>query len=422
MKPLTLLKSPKSILLNTAALLLFLLLPLMVTAQVKRTKKIEADGFVWHYVEGPTAGAEDQNGKTLIPTTSGYGSIMYYNTKGVFCVYKGGKCGICDLTGKELISPNREYTTISKQKDGYYVNKGLNEGFCDLSGREIIAPDRAYETISKREYYFMIKKNGLWGACDLTGKEIIPPQYSNGVFYDSGKYYTMDSSGNSVYISPNSSNSSYALTSSNSSSITASNTSARSNTTQSSGYGTLLKGGDFTYTGIMNVMGTYATSGPYLTKFHVYTNYIVDEFGKAHPFSGIQNYEGVNARTYKSNNNLVFIWGDDQTLRKIQVENILGINTVTIYYFKPGDVRAAFSSNYAAPNTGGSYGYGSSSNGSSSSQRQQSCKACHGTGLCQSCNGRGMVSNKYTGNYGTCTYCSNPYKGKCSTCKGSGKR
>ena len=191
---------------------------------------------------------------------------------------------------------------------------------------------------------------------------------------------------------------------------------------QSSNYGTLLKGGTFTYTGIMNVMGTYATSGPYLTKFHVYTNYIVDEFGKAHPFSGIQNYEGVNARTYKSNNNLVFIWGDDQTLRKIQVENNLGINTVTIYYFKPGDVRAAFSSNYTAPNTGGSYGYGSSSNGSSSSQRQQSCKACHGTGLCQSCNGRGMVINKYTGNYGTCTYCSNPYKGKCSTCKGSGKR
>jgi hypothetical protein len=56
MKPLTLLKSPKSTLLNTAVLLLFLLLPLMVTAQVKRTKKIEADGFVWHYVEGPSDG------------------------------------------------------------------------------------------------------------------------------------------------------------------------------------------------------------------------------------------------------------------------------------------------------------------------------------------------------------------------------
>lgn len=88
---------------------------------------------------------------------------------------------------------------------------------------------------------------------------------------------------------------------------------------QSSNYGTLLKGGTFTYTGIMNVMGTYATSGPYLTKFHVYTNYIVDEFGKAHPFSGIQNYEGVNGRTYKSNNNLVFIWGDDQNARHAKV-------------------------------------------------------------------------------------------------------
>lgn len=423
MKPLTLLKSPKSTLLNTAALLLFLLLPLMVTAQVKRTKKVEANGFVWHYVEGASAGAEDQNGNTLIPTNRGYSSIMYNTTKGIFHVNKGGKCGICDLTGKELISPDRGYTTISKQKDGYYVNKGLNEGFCDLSGREIISPDRGYETVFVKKDYFMIKKNGMWGACDLTGKEVVHPQYSNGVFYDSGKFYTMDSNNNSVDIPINSSGSSSVSVSSSISSTTSytgsrGNTSApQSNTSQSSGYGTLLKGGTFTNTGIINVMGNYASSGPYLTKFQIYTNYLVDEFGKAYPFNGMEKVDGVNGRAYKSSNNLYYVWGDDQTLRKLEFETILGITTLTIYYIKPGDVRAAYSSNYSTPSTGGSSSYGGSNR-----QSQQSCKTCHGTGLCQSCNGREMVINHYTGNYGTCTYCNNPYKGKCSVCKGSGKR
>lgn len=228
MKPLTLLKSPKSILLNTAVLLLFLLLPLMVTAQVKRTKKIEADGFVWHYVEGPTAGAEDQNGITLIPSSRGYTSLMY-NSRGVFYAYRGSKYGVCDLTGKEIISPDRGYTTITRGKDGYSVNKGLNEGFCDLSGREIISPDRGYETVFVKKDYFMIKKNGMWGACDLTGKEVVHPQYSNGVFYDSGKFYTMDSNNNSVDIPINSSGSSSVSVSSSISSTT-SYTGSRGNT------------------------------------------------------------------------------------------------------------------------------------------------------------------------------------------------
>ena len=204
-------------------------------AQTKREKKVESDGFVWYEVkQNGKIGAEDKNGKTIIPTR--YDFIIYWvreNQQGYFCierrnegygayerngmcvipvsrgytsvhksgnskdgfyysVKKGGYQGVCDLSGHEVISPTRGYTSVCKHGDSesffyYGVKKGLYEGVCDLNGREVISPTRGYTSVwgegdSKRGIYYGVRNIGYVGACDLNGKEIIPPQYESLIY------------------------------------------------------------------------------------------------------------------------------------------------------------------------------------------------------------------------------------------------
>lgn len=198
---------------------------------------------------------------------------------------------------------------------------------------------------------------------------------------------------------------------------------------EDSKYGTLLKGGTFTYTGIMSCMGNTSSTGqPFLETFNIYTDYLVDGFGRAYPLYELLDFEGVNCRSYKCNDNLYYLYGADQTLRKVESSEMMGIRVSTVAYYVPGDMRAVYSSSSStSTNTGGSSTYGGSTTGSSSQQSQASCKVCYGTGICQNCNGRGAIINHYTGEYSICTYCNtsngtSPLTGKCYACKGTGKR
>lgn len=68
-------------------------------------------------------------------------------------------------------------------------------------------------------------------------------------------------------------------------------------------------------------------------------------------------------------------------------------------------------------------GSGSSGNRSSSSSGKYAvtCKACNGTGICGTCNGKGTYLNGYTGDYITCPNCTTSNGRICSVCNGSGK-
>lgn len=49
------------------------------------------------------------------------------------------------------------------------------------------------------------------------------------------------------------------------------------------------------------------------------------------------------------------------------------------------------------------------------------CQACKGTGVCGTCNGRGVYLNSYTSDYIRCPNCSENNKHRCSVCNGTGR-
>ena len=57
----------------------------------------------------------------------------------------------------------------------------------------------------------------------------------------------------------------------------------------------------------------------------------------------------------------------------------------------------------------------------STTQIADYCRICGGTGICTTCNGRGLMINSYTGQYEDCPNCSNP-RGRCHSCGGTGRR
>jgi hypothetical protein len=65
------------------------------------------------------------------------GCIAYYNDNGWYGVILGDKKGACDLTGKEIIAPNK-YTYVLLSNGCYYVKIGDKEGACDLNGKEVV--------------------------------------------------------------------------------------------------------------------------------------------------------------------------------------------------------------------------------------------------------------------------------------------
>lgn len=189
----------------------------------KRTRQVESDGFVWYEVEKDAhhIGAEDANGRTLIPTQ--YFSVFYHAKKG-----------------------NMGYFTVWVGSN--YENKSV--GVYTKNGTNVIPASRGYYEVNMHiedeGYYFGVKKNGKEGACDANGREIIAPQYES-LFYSSsdqafnyknssGKYVNTGISltgGTSSYASSSSTSSSSDNSSSSSlASSTSSQTSSSSSSTQ----------------------------------------------------------------------------------------------------------------------------------------------------------------------------------------------
>lgn len=176
-------------------LMLCLLVPTTISAQPKREKKTELNGFVWYKLsEGSYEGAEDANGKTLIPLSMGYTLVGYSAPSKRFYGIKNNMMGYHDETGKEIISPDRGYDHVMDLRGFIRVSRGDKVGACDLSGMEVISPDKGYDDILFCDNYYKVERNGKQGVCDLAGKEIVAPIYDY-ILYSDGVYKYQDAGG-----------------------------------------------------------------------------------------------------------------------------------------------------------------------------------------------------------------------------------
>ncbi|MBQ5982469.1 MAG: WG repeat-containing protein [Prevotella sp.] len=164
-------------------------------------------------------GAEGKNGGTLIPLSRGYDFICFHpkiNVMGYFSVSRNDKEGACDITGKEIIAPNK-YDFVSFHEEDGHVG------------------------------YYEVQINGVEGACDITGKEIVPCRYQSIIYSidcfkyknSAGEWIEMDikldkqgrAYGSEVASSSSSSSTSSTSSNSSSSSSSSSNSNTGNNTT-----------------------------------------------------------------------------------------------------------------------------------------------------------------------------------------------
>ena len=120
---------------------------------------------------------------------------FYYEVK------KGEFCGVCNLSGHEIISPNKGYTSIYKRGDdkyGYHyeANKDNLTIIIDLNGQKISSRNQTVGSSTMLEYekdgstelsllkdkydgftWYKVKMNGKYGAMDAQKNIIVPIAY-----------------------------------------------------------------------------------------------------------------------------------------------------------------------------------------------------------------------------------------------------
>lgn len=156
----------------------------------------------WNYNLNPAV--FDKLGNVVIPSGKygEYSDIDFWNndisTPGYFVIHvKGGLCGICDLSGNEILKPIYEGIPVLIEgtlNDGYFIITTRDEKTDKLVARLInsngntIIPKGKYTTFLHRDS--IAKAKGIWvvvnkvgdvflnGVVDNKGKEIIPCKYS----------------------------------------------------------------------------------------------------------------------------------------------------------------------------------------------------------------------------------------------------
>ena len=87
-----------------------------------KTLKVESNGFRWYQTHsGSYYGAESADGRTIVPLSKGYTSVVFHeksNCIGYFGVYRNGRKGAYDIHGNLVIEPIHEKL--------YYLSKGFS--------------------------------------------------------------------------------------------------------------------------------------------------------------------------------------------------------------------------------------------------------------------------------------------------------
>lgn len=392
---------------------------IQVNAQ-SRKLKTERNGYQWYSIKSKEGkeGAEGKDGSILIPLNRGYDFICYICRKNVgwFSVSRNGKEGACDITGKEIIVPEKYDFVYFLDKEGYVG-------------------------------YYSVEMNGKEGVCDITGKEIIPCRYENIIYYDGFEYANSDNKYIAMGIKLDSQGMSYGsgLASSSSSSSSSSSTS-RSSSRTSSSYNSGApersnSSSDLRYKGLYTIssQGRSQTYGGYTgiagsdleTEIEIYDDYIMVGTTKC-TFDKVSGGE----RAYSSKGWGVNGWHTYSTYYVDSNYNIRRVDTSSgqfgtdwfEYEVAKGrctmpKYQPQFSGSSASGGGGSTYGSGNSTYNQNQTGKKvrTACRSCMYTnGKCSVCKGTGRQRTSAAG-YSTTTECRNcGGSGRCPTCGGDG--
>lgn len=178
-----------------------------------RKEHIEPDGFKWQEVKkGNLHGAETPEGNTIVPTE--FSLVAYHANNGYFRGTAEDYVAVFEPDGRCVIGTDRKYNEVYKHKqrngEAYYTvyrKEGDKKftGICDSRGKEIISPDRGYETISLQnggeKRWYAVSRDNKTGACDSRGKEIIAPEYENLTYYENSFHSLKDNEWSTLNVS-----------------------------------------------------------------------------------------------------------------------------------------------------------------------------------------------------------------------------
>lgn len=371
-----------------------------------REKQVEGDGFVWFKItNGGKYGAEDTNGRTIIPTQ--YGFICYHNfTDGWFSVKDSNSHeGTYEKNGKCVISPNKGYSSVCKHKS--------NDG-----------------------YWYTVKKGNKEGACDANGNEIIAPIY-NSVFYSDIDHVFKYEKSNGDNVNASSSTS-YASSSSSSSSYSSSSSSSTYSTNTSNG---ALHQGIYTHGSVgRSNTGDVMTIEKQLLNIEFYGDYIMINGSKANLLMEVDLPPNTKTVSLPAGRHVKIY---QQVVEGLSVQYMVDANynmealwvkKNAFHYFFPIEKGNTLSTGGYSGGTynngvqtggtgyyGGGYNSGNNSGGGSTPRQMitKTCGVCHGTGTCNICAGRGVVHVLGMGKDHYCTSCRN-HDGRCPSCGGRG--
>lgn len=162
------------------------------TGRIAKKIYIGNEMFPYYQItEGAYTSLMNDNGKWIVPLEMKCSELLPVGDNFIKVKYNG-YYGITTLEGKEIISPNRNYTSIGN----YNSNKGTFAftrkgyiGICDILGREISTTKLASTSDDIKTYggytsatamnngstnYFKVCKGGRYGLTDSEGKEIVP--------------------------------------------------------------------------------------------------------------------------------------------------------------------------------------------------------------------------------------------------------
>lgn len=195
----------------------------------------EPDGFVWYKdVKNGAVQVYDKDMNVLIPRSRGYKSCTFRESSGMFSLGRfytsaDGEnvtlyIGLAKKDGTEVIRWENHYTSGYRTKKGnrYVVKKDDFVGVCDSTGRELISPDLGYTSctathgcykVGNKKYvglhdyetgkvmiplsrrytnfsfntvrnYIPVRRGSLKGACLMDGTEVVPPVWYDCVYND----------------------------------------------------------------------------------------------------------------------------------------------------------------------------------------------------------------------------------------------
>lgn len=156
---------------------------------ITKTREVGEDGFVWYkLMKDNLLGVQDIEGNIIIPIEYTYISYNCSDGSGThfFRVSKGDFSGTYTREGKCVVSTDMHYTSVwlygSKEKIYWKVEKnGGRKGMLDARGNEVISPNRGYTDLyidyngCCGTWYIAVSRGDYAGICDMNGVEIITP-------------------------------------------------------------------------------------------------------------------------------------------------------------------------------------------------------------------------------------------------------